>query len=255
MSTPPNEPERPRSADLYGPADPDPFSAFPPPAANPPPPSTGGRPLGVYAVPEPVIPVAPHRESGAGVKIVAVLAVFALALGGLIFWMSTKDTIRFGGGEPQTTAAAVTKTTTAPPTTTSKAAPFAEVGDCVTMTGNAVKPDYKKVACGEHNYTVSKVGSSSSDKCGEPTDGYVQYVQFSVLESVSVCLIPVFADGQCYDFSLASIQAAVPQKECGTFGVARVKVLANTVDKAACGPNPMLALAYPEIKTTYCFSR
>ena len=123
------------------------------------------------------------------------------------------------------------------------------------MTGAAAKPDYKKVACGEHNYTVSKVGSSSSDKCGELTDGYVQYVQFSVLESVSVCLIPVFADGQCYDFTMASIQASVPQKDCGTFGVARVKLLANTVDKAACGPNPVLALAYPEIKTTYCFSR
>jgi hypothetical protein len=33
-----------------------------------------------------------------------------------------------------------------------------------------------------------------------------------------------------------------------------VKVLANTVDKAACGGDPKLALAYPEIKTTYCLS-
>ena len=238
------------------PNEPDPFSAFAPPAPEPAPPSDGGgRPIGVYEVPEPVLPVAPHRGSGGGGKIVAVLAVFALALGGLIFWLSTKNSIEFRSGDnaPRTTATPVT--TTAPPTTTSKPAPFAAIGDCVSMTGNAVKPDYKKVACGEHNYTVSKVGSSSSDKCGELADGYVQYVQFSMLESVSVCLIPVFADGQCYDFTLAAIQAAVPQKECGTFGVARVKVLANTVDKAACGGNPMLALAYPEIKTTYCFTQ
>ena len=236
------------------PNEPDPFSAFSPPAAEPPPPNAGeGRPIGVYDVPEPVLPVAPHRGSGGGGKIVAVLTVFALALGGLIFWLSTKDSIKFGSGDsaPRTTAAAVTTT---PPTTTSKPAPFAVVGDCVSMTGSAAKPDYKKVACGEHNYTVSKVGTSSSDKCGEPADGYVQYVQFSILESVSVCLIPVFADGQCYDFTMAAIQAAVPQKECGTFGVARVKVLTNTVDKAACGGNPLLALAYPEIKTTYCFT-
>ncbi|NGY65705.1 hypothetical protein G7043_43135 [Lentzea sp. NEAU-D13] len=235
--------------------EPDPFSAFDAPAAEPPPPSAGGgRPIGVYDVPEPVLPVAPHRGSGGGGKIVAVLTVFALALGGLIFWLSTKNTIEFSSGSDTPTTAVAAVTTTAP-TTTSKPAPFAAIGDCVSMTGNAAKPDYKKVACGEHNYTVSKVGTSSSDKCGELTDGYVQYVQFSVLESVSVCLIPVFADGQCYDFTMASIQASVPQKDCGTFGVARVKVLANTVDKAACGPNPVLALAYPEIKTTYCFSR
>lgn len=235
--------------------EPDPFSAFDAPAAEPPPPGAGGgRPIGVYDVPEPVLPVAPHRGSGGGGKIVAVLAVFALVLGGLIFWLSTKDTIKFSSSGP-TSAAAAAVTTAAPTTTTSKPAPFAAIGDCVSMTGAAAKPDYQKVACGEHNYTVSKVGTSSSDKCGELADGYVQYVQFSVLESVSVCLIPVFADGQCYDFTMASIQASVPRKDCGTFGVARVKLLADTVDKAACGPNPVLALAYPEIRTTYCFSR
>jgi hypothetical protein len=37
-------------------------------------------------------------------------------------------------------------------------------------------------------------------------------------------------------------------------GGLKVKVLTDTVDKAACGSDPKLALAYPEIKTTYCFS-
>ena len=238
--------------DLYA-HNPDPFSAFGPPAE--PPPTTGaGRPIGVYEVPEPVIPVAPNREGGAGVKIVAVLAVFALALGGVIFWLSTKDTIELGGGAPTSAAAP----TTTPPTTTSKPAPFAEPGDCVSMTGLMIQPDFKKVPCGEHNYTVTKVVPSPppEEKCGTDADGYVQYKRTSLLESsVSVCLIPVFADGACYDLVYSMVQAALPQKECGSVGAARVKVLANTADKAACGPNPVLALAYPETRTTYCFSR
>lgn len=257
MSTP-NEPERPRSAELYEPSAADPFSAFAPPPAEPPPSTGGGRPIGYYDVPEPVIPVAPHRESGGGGKIVAVLAVFALALGGLIFWLSTKDTIRFGSGSAPTSAAVVT-TTARPTTTTTKPAPFAEAGDCVLMTGLMINPDFKKVACGEqHNYTVTKVVTSPTpeEKCGTEADGYVQYKRTSLLEtSVSVCLVPVLADGACYDVVYSTTQAALPQKECGSVGTARVKMLANTVDKAACGPNPVLALAYPETKTTYCVSR
>jgi hypothetical protein len=239
MTTPPNEP--------------DPFSAFAPPAADPPLPGAGGgRPIGVYELPEPVIPVAPNHEGGAGWKIVVVLTVFALALGGLIFWLSTKDTIKFGSGGAPTSAVAATTT---PPTTTSKPAPFAEVGDCVLLTGSSIQPDYKKIACGEHNYTVSKFTTTSSAKCGEPAGGYVEYSKISVLDSFTVCLIPVFADGQCYDFSLAQLQADVPKKDCGAFAAVRAKVLVNTVDKAACGTNQALALAYPEIKTTYCFEQ
>mgnify|MGYP006161248899 CR=1 FL=1 len=52
---------------------------------------------------------------------------------------------------------------------------FAEIGDCVKMTGNAPQPTYEKLPCAEnrHNYTVTKVVSSSSDKCGSLADGYV----------------------------------------------------------------------------------
>lgn len=199
-----------------------------------------------------MLPVAPHHESGAGVKLVVVLAVFALLLGGVIFWLSTKDTIHFGGGS--STPTKIAAPTTTPPTTTSKPAPFAETGDCVLMTGDSLQPDYKKVACGEHNYTVGKVASSSSEKCGADDDGYVRYSRTSVLENLSVCLIPVFTEGQCYDFALGQLQAAIPKKDCGSFGAARAKVLANTADKAACGPDPLLAPAHPEIKTTYCFA-
>lgn len=228
MTTPPNEPEQPRP----------------------------GRPIGMYDVPEPIIPVAPLRESGAGLKIVLALTAFMVLLGGTIFWLSTKDTIDFGGSGDDTTQAPVAQKPT-PPTTTSKPAPFAEIGDCVKMTGNAPQPTYEKLPCAEnrHNYTVSKV-ASSSDKCGAPADGYVEYSRISVLETVSVCLIPVFADGQCYDFTLADLKAEIPKAECGANPrVFKATVLANTVDKAACKVNQPLALAYPEIKTTYCFSQ
>jgi len=249
MSTPPNEPAKPKSelADLYEPTSGDPFSAFTAPEEKPPSATAGVRgPL--YDVPEPVIPVAPHRESGTGVKIVAALAVFALLLGAVIFWMSTKDTMHFGGGGGPTPT---TATTTAP-TTTSKPPPFAETGDCVLLTGDSLQPDYQKVACGEHNYTVAKVVESSNAKCD---DGHVAFSRLSVLEkSLTVCLIPVFTDGECYDLTHGQLLASFPKKACGNFGVSRVKVLANTVDKAACGQDVVLALAYPDIKTTYCFT-
>ncbi|HEX8870300.1 MAG TPA: hypothetical protein VF821_31845, partial [Lentzea sp.] len=210
-------------------------------------------------VPEPVIPVAPDREGGAGVKIVVVLAVFALALGGLIFWLSTKDSIRFGTSAP---TSATTRTTTSRPattsTTTSKPAPFAAPGDCVSMTGLMFQPDFKKVPCGEHNYTVAKVVTEPppDEKCGTEADGYVRYERVAIGESsVTLCLIPVLVDGACYDVVYSMTKAALPQKECGSVGTARVTVLANTVDKTACGPNPVLALAYPETRTTYCFTR
>ena len=230
LTTPPNEPEQPRP----------------------------GRPIGMYDMPEPIIPVAPLRESGAGLKIVLALTAFMVLLGGTIFWLSTKDTIDFGGSGDDSARPPVAQRTTTPPTTTSKPAPFAEIGDCVKMTGYAAKPAYEKVPCAEnqHNYTVSKVASSSSEKCGDLADGYVQYSQISVLETVSVCLIPVFADGQCYDFTMAELKAEIPKAECGANSrVFRATVLANTVDKAACQVNQPLALAYPEIKTTYCFTQ
>ena len=211
----------------------------------------------MYDMPEPIIPVAPLRESGAGLKIVLALTAFMVLLGGTIFWLSTKDTIDFGGSGDDPARPPVAQRTTTPPTTTSKPAPFAEVGDCVKMTGNAPQPDYKKVPCGENNnYTVSKVASSSTEKCGEPADGYIEYRRISVLESLTVCLIPVFIDGQCYDFTLADLKADVPKVACGRGPqVFKATVLANTVDKAACPVNQPLALAYPEIKTTYCFTQ
>ena len=83
MSRPPNEPFDER--DLYA-QNPDPFSAFSKTPKRQP--NAGTRPLGMYEVPEPAIPVAP-RQAGAGITLVIVLTVFALLLGTAIFLLST----------------------------------------------------------------------------------------------------------------------------------------------------------------------
>lgn len=121
--------------------------------------------------------------------------------------------------------------------------------------GGSFNPKFEKTACAEnkHNYVVTKVPATSTEECGETKDGYVKYTKGS---SVNVCMAPVFVDGECYDFTLASLQAEFPKKACGGYMVVKAKVLANTVDKAACGQDERLALAlaYPEIKTTYCLT-
>ncbi|MGI5506595.1 LppU/SCO3897 family protein [Lentzea sp. CA-135723] len=132
----------------------------------------------------------------------------------------------------------------------------AQVGDCVKLTGISIKVDYEKVPCdsGQHNYTVSKVLGGQSEKCGDDPDAYTKYSGWNGRKSSNVCLIPVFADGLCYDFTASGLTAEIKPIEC-SFLVVRVKVLQNTADKAACGPDPALALAYPEIRTTYCFTQ
>ncbi|MFI6100010.1 hypothetical protein ACIA8G_31055 [Lentzea sp. NPDC051213] len=236
--------------DLYGPPGPgDPFSAYPTGPAPHHQQQPGWEP---YGVPQPMLPVAPHRSSRAGVLIVAGLAVLMLVLGGAVVWYVGKGDLKLGSGVATSSFPSAAPTTT---TTTTKPKPFAEIGDCVNMTGGSFSPSYEKVPCTEnrHNYTVSKVPATGTEKCAEVEDGYIKYTKGA---STTVCLIPVFVDGECYDFTLASLQAEFPKKACGGYMVVKAKVLANTVDKAACGQDERLALAlaYPEIKTTYCLT-
>ncbi|USX52401.1 hypothetical protein [Lentzea sp. HUAS12] len=254
MTTPPDrpgEPENPwappagparRSPDqndaLYGPVDPDPFGAYSGPAPQYPQLGDGPRPM---------LDVAPQRSSRAGLLIGAGLLVLVVAIGAVLLWVVRKDDLEFGSG----TAPA---TTTVPTTTTSKPKPFAVVGDCVLLTGGTFDAAYAKTECTEnkHNYVVTRT-LQTAEKCGEDDDSYVKYTKGY---GMNVCLVPVFADGECYDFALASLKAEFPKKPCGGYMVVKAKVLADTVDKAACGQDERLALAlaYPEIKTTYCLT-
>ncbi|WP_330274020.1 hypothetical protein OG205_46085 [Lentzea sp. NBC_00516] len=201
-----------------------------------------GQPYPAYPAPEP-----PRKSSGKAVLIIAGLVVIALGLSAAVFLVNR--------GDKPPAAASSTSATTTTTTTTTKPKAFAEVGDCVLLAGGSFNPKFEKTACAEnkHNYTVSKVPATSTEECGTPPDGYVKYTKGS---SVNVCLIPVFVDGECYDFTLASLQSEFPKKACGGYMVVKAKVITGTADKAACGQDERLALAlaYPEIKTTYCLT-
>ncbi|MFS8095566.1 hypothetical protein LFM09_00340 [Lentzea alba] len=260
MSTPPSQPHDPANPWANAPAGPAPYPQVPGqypqyPAQYPAP---GQPPVpGQYPYPGPnpgqQYPGYPNPEpprkssSGKALLIVAGLVVLAVALSAAVFLR--------GGGKDDKAAAASSAAPTTTTTTTTKPKAFAEIGDCVSMTGGSFNPTYKKVECtaNQHNYTVSKVPASSSEKCGTTDEGYIKYTKGS---SVTVCLIPVFAEGECYDFTLASLNAEYPKKACGGYMVVKAKVIAGTADKAACGTDERLALAlaYPEIKTTYCLT-
>ena len=196
--------------------------------------ATAGQPYPAYPTPE-----TPPPPSRTGLLIAAGLGVLALLLGAAVYAGAHRD-------------APVAVTTSSTPVTTTKPPPFAVVGDCVALAGR-IDPSFVKTPCAEnrHNYVVTKVPETADEQCGPVTDGYVKYTKGS---GVNVCLVPVFTDGECYDLSLASIVPEFPKKACGGFKVFKAKVITGTADKAACGQdeNLGLALAYPEISTTYC---
>ncbi|WP_329790238.1 hypothetical protein V1227_39905 [Lentzea sp. DG1S-22] len=144
---------------------------------------------------------------------------------------------------------------TSPTVITTSVLPSATAGDCVKLGGASFNVKYEQVPCGTgtHDYTVSKVLGSQSEKCGEAPGSYMKYHAYSGRKSVNICLIPAFADGRCYRFTTFSLSGEVETPPCAGLEVLRVKVLTNTADKTACGSSP--ALAYPDIKTTYCFTR
>ncbi|MGW4212578.1 LppU/SCO3897 family protein [Lentzea sp. NPDC004789] len=191
-----------------------------------------GPAAGPFRPPAPATAGPPSRTSRVVLTIAAVLGVLVLGTGASVMFHAF---VKHGGLQ-------VADTTT----------PYGKAGDCVKLTGVSAYPKYEKVSCdaGVHNYTVGKVLGSKSEKCGED---HSAYTKFST-DDIRLCLIPVFVEGQCYDFSFVAVDPELKPKECGKYAAVRAKVLANTVDKAACGESPALALAYPEIKTTYCFT-
>ncbi|MFD5826532.1 hypothetical protein [Lentzea sp. NPDC060358] len=135
--------------------------------------------------------------------------------------------------------------------------PLAVPGDCVTLTGSEAAPEFHKVPCGRHNFTVAKVKAwpNSDEKCGAEDAWYARYEEIGGPQAVTVCLIPALTDGECYDMFSSGMHPAVQKTACGGASAARVKVLTNTADKAVCGPDAGAAFAYPETNTTYCFSK
>ncbi|SDH18653.1 hypothetical protein SAMN05216553_117115 [Lentzea fradiae] len=235
-------PDEPDDA-LYAPIDPDPFGAYSGPAPH--------HPSGGPDVPRPVLDVAPQASAGAGLLIGAGLLVLVVVLGAALLWFAGKDDWEFG--EAPAAQAPV-------PATTSEPKPFAVVGDCVLLSGGSdggvTAPEYAQTECAEnkHNYTVGKT-MRTGEKCGENEYWYVRYTEGY---GMNVCLIPVYADGECYDFKRPSGGVEAPKTACGSdLLVIRVKVLTGVADTAACPPDERraTAMAYPEINTTYCLSQ
>ncbi|GLY50943.1 hypothetical protein Lesp01_45990 [Lentzea sp. NBRC 102530] len=236
------------------------YSATPVHQVGPPPPASG-EPYNPWAAPPQRVhdpaspygspPVPPQRTSNAPLVVGLVLGFLLLLTLGAVFFAVVDRNVEIA--TPTRTTAP--RTYAVPTTNPTPLPPAAQVGDCVKLSGPSFNPVYEKQPCesGLHNYTVSKV-PGAGEKCGDDPDAYVKYRGWDGRKSSNVCLIPVFVDGQCYDLTLASLDAEFKKADC-SFLVVRAKVLPNTVDKAACGPNPALALAYPEIKTTYCFSQ
>jgi hypothetical protein len=169
--------------------------------------------------------VPPHRTSRVGLVTVSVLGFLLLTMLSAVFFVLPGDST-----------------------------PSTAVGDCVKLTGIEIDLKYEKVSCDGrlHNYTVSKV-LGLLDECGDDPDAYATYNNDKGFNGEQLCLIPVFFDGECYDFMLSSHTAENPVVDCGATFAIKVRVLTNTADETACGADPVKALAYREIKTTYCF--
>ncbi len=88
----PNEPSSDHT-DLYRPPadrhNTDPFAAYSSGAEQKPATTNSHRPIGAYYGPEPIFPVAPHRDGGGGWKIALTLTVFFLLLAAGIFYFAT----------------------------------------------------------------------------------------------------------------------------------------------------------------------
>ena len=190
-------------------------------------------------MPPAYIPPAPPPKAKSASTLVVIGAILvALVVGGWVVRVVLRQL-------PSDTQSIPAPTTTS---TTTSTPPKYVAGDCVSMTGSSINPAFDEVDCasGKGNYVVAKV-PESGESCGE---NYSKYTR----GSLKVCLIPVFVDGECYNFSVAGISAETPKMDCSPF-VVKATVLKDTVDPAACGPNVGKALAYPEIKVTYCLNQ
>lgn len=172
-------------------------------------------------------PVPPQRTSRVGLVVAGVLGVLLITMLSTVFFLLPGDRD-----------------------------PGPAAGDCVKLTGIEIKLTYEKVSCDGrlHNYTVSKELGVLSDECGDDPDAYTTYNSRDGFMGTQLCLIPVFFDGECYNFTLASLTAENPVVDCGSLGAIKVRVLTNTADEAACGADSVKAMAYRETKTTYCFT-
>ncbi len=124
------------------------------------------------------------------------------------------------------------------------------VGECVRVEGKVITR-VGGCAKGTHNHVVADVKRGGED-CGAAStkDQYVRYIYSG---SIGLCLAPVYVDGQCYGTAPVSGNGDIPNLGCDRLGALRARVLTDTA--GACTPEERDRLVYPEIRTTYCFTR
>lgn len=124
----------------------------------------------------------------------------------------------------------------------------AKAGDCARITGVEDSPEYRAAACAsdEANVKIAKVLPREDRAC--PTGG-TPYSTFT--GDSTFCLMPNFAEGNCYG---QDPESGIAKVTCGTPNAVRVtKVVTGKNDPAACGK--ARSANFPEPAVTFCLER
>ncbi len=211
-------------ANPYG--QPNPYG--PPPGQMPP----GQMPPGTPGQPMPYAP--PPKSGGAAGKVIGAIFVVIVLVGGFMVLRGV-----FGSSEPS-----------------------AKPGDCASMTGTTVNPNYKKVDCGspEANYIIAKASKNTSEAC--PSKEYASYHQSGRRKaSLKLCLVEKLEEGKCYEDPMAGISLSGPKViDCSKGQNKYSTQKSYKVDKvvkqatADCGEATANSYAEPAPGITYCLS-
>lgn len=123
-------------------------------------------------------------------------------------------------------------------------------GDCAYLTGAPDEGRYNAVDCSAPNANYVVAGTvARSESCPNPADA--DWVPVRVIDpKIRFCLVPLYAEGDCYDE--ASPVLDIDAVDCGgdTFRVTRVS---SEVPAPACAAGEQIR-AFPEVKLTYCIA-
>ncbi|MGW6935083.1 LppU/SCO3897 family protein [Lentzea sp. NPDC054927] len=121
-------------------------------------------------------------------------------------------------------------------------------GDCAYLTGSSDEGRYNAVDCSAPNANYVVAGTvARSAACPNPADA--DWVPVRAIDpKIRFCLVPIYAEGECYDAGSGFDLAVV---DCGSEGSFRVARVSKEVPAPAC-PAGADTRAFPEVKLTYC---
>jgi hypothetical protein len=121
-------------------------------------------------------------------------------------------------------------------------------GDCASLTGPVNAGRYNAADCSAPTADYLVTGTvARSQACPHP--GQPDWVPVrSIDPKIRFCLVPIYAEGECYDEARSVYDVSVV--DCGG-GTIRVTRVSNEVPAPPC-PAGAQTRAYPEVKLTYC---